>query len=910
MTSNDYPSEYIETAYSVIRIKPQNYVHIIDHNSGVTRLEVGPKTVTLGEGEKLVLAPQPMIVIAPQSYAVINHPVLVGGDRQPVFDQHGQVELRYGEQEIRFTQAPFPLYPGEELVGTIHPLQVVERNQALRLRALWDFTEEIIVNGATENITRLAGDQWLFEGPATYIPRIEVAIMETIDAILIKPNQALSLQATQDCIDRHGNSRIAGEEWLVRQRGAYLPAVDEQVGKLVDAYILTEEKALQLKATRTFTDIFGRQRRAGDQWLVTVADAETHIPDVYEEVVGEISVTTLNDGEWCIVVNPIDTNGKPQLGLKEIRQGRRSFFLHPGEYLEPSITEIIDDLDEKLTRILQSPDEPITIRKSYMLQEQQALLLKAKENFQEIIDGDNITREAGQLWMIYGPREYIPRLELEVVEKRKAIPLDQNEGVYIRNLQTGELSLIRGPQAYMLAPYEVLWERKLPSIVEKILGAMATRFTEGRGNTAGEAVDLLEGKGPYYGHRYDAAKYREHNSQALVFNIPQNGAVQLQDFKNNQSRVVFGPNLVMLGPDEEVTVLSLSGGVPKVPHRIKSLILLLGPDFMTDTFPLETADHARLKLKLSYNWYFDLDRENQAEALKLFQVPDFVGTACKAIASRVRSSVAGVNFDAFHRNSAEIIRRSVFGVDEAGNINTELRFNTNNLVINNVDIQAAEPVDQETLASLQKSVQLAISITTNAQEAAARHDAERIEQEAKARLERQMIIDQAAAEAERRNLLEMSAENSAIEAVGQANAEARARTEASRIQGEASILLAQQETEASRIRSSAQMEILVAQHQAEIAHQQALDQLATEKARRTAEIETAEFRRKVEALGAETIRAIAQAGPEMQVRLLESLGLQSVLITDGKNPINLFGTANGLIAPMTNASETQGNHDQ
>jgi major vault protein len=56
----------------------------------------------------------------------------------------------------------------------------------------------------------------------------------------------------------------------------------------------------------------------------------------------------------------------------------------------------------------------------------------------------------------------------------------------------------------------------------------------------------------------------------------------------------------------------------------------------------------------------------------------------------------------------------------------------------------------------------------------------------------------------------------------------------------------------------------------------------------------------VEALGAETIRAIAQAGPEMQVRLLESLGLQSVLITDGKNPINLFGTANGLIAPITN----------
>lgn len=46
-------------------------------------------------------------------------------------------------------------------------------------------------------------------------------------------------------------------------------------------------------------------------------------------------------------------------------------------------------------------------------------------------------------------------------------------------------------------------------------------------------------------------------------------------------------------------------------------------------------------------------------------------------------------------------------------------------------------------------------------------------------------------------------------------------------------------------------------------------------------------------MGSETIKAIAQAGFQMQARLLEALGIQSVLITDGRNPINLFGTANG-----------------
>jgi len=33
----------------------------------------------------------------------------------------------------------------------------------------------------------------------------------------------------------------------------------------------------------------------------------------------------------------------------------------------------------------------------------------------------------------------------------------------------------------------------------------------------------------------------------------------------------------------------------------------------------------------------------------LFSVPDFVGDACKAIASRIRGSVASVQFDDFHK---------------------------------------------------------------------------------------------------------------------------------------------------------------------------------------------------------------------------------------------------------------------
>ena len=67
-------------------------------------------------------------------------------------------------------------------------------------------------------------------------------------------------------------------------------------------------------------------------------------------------------------------------------------------------------------------------------------------------------------------------------------------------------------------------------------------------------------------------------------------------------RVIFGPDLVMLDPDEQFTVLNISGGKPKRPSEIKALCLMLGPDFCTDIVVVETADHARLSLQLSYNW--------------------------------------------------------------------------------------------------------------------------------------------------------------------------------------------------------------------------------------------------------------------------------------------------------------------
>jgi len=807
----------------IYRIKPYHYIHVLDNNTGITSVEVGPKTFTRQDHQKVLCGPEPMIIIPPRNYCIISNPVAYDPDtKAPLTDDHGNYKIRHGDEEIRFHREPFPLYPGERILGKVNPLQVVAPDSALRLRCIRDFE-----SGAKKFI---AGDEWLFTGPATYFPRVEVQVVEIIRAEVLKPNQAMLVRARQKCIDYNGNPRRAGEEWLVRKTGSYLPGVDEEVVDIVNAYILTDKKALHLRATRTFKDTFDIQRKAGEEWLVTSVMTEAYIPDVYEEVVGTVNITTLTKRQYCIVLDPIDKNGKPQFGKKELRSGEASFFLCPGERLESGIQNV------------------------NVLSEEEALLLRAKEQFEDHAPGDR--------WMIHGPCEYVPPVQVEVLERRRAIPLDENEGIYVRDIKTGKVRSVIG-KSYMLLANEELWEKELSPVVEQLLQQNGDGIVD--------------------------------RSRVVRLRVPRNAAAQIYDYKDKRSRVIFGPELVLLGPDEHFTVLSLSGGKPKRPHVIKALCLLLGPDFMTDIVTVETSDHARLQLKLSYNWRFDVTADDP-EAVKIFQVPDFVGDCCKAIAARVRGAVAAVAFDQFHKQSARLIRSAVFGLDEHGKVNNSFIFTPNNLVITNIDIQSVEPVDQHTRDSLQKSVQLAIEITTKSQEAAARHEAQLLEQDARGRLERQKLLDEAENEKARKVLLQLQAQSGFVESTGQATAEAKARADAAEIEAQAAVAQAEFKAQSARLETEAEFSILKSRRTAELEHKTKMQGLEIELARGLAEVESSKFKNLVSTIGPSTIASIARAGPELQAQLLEGLGIKSLMITDGHSPINLFNTAQGLVA--------------
>ncbi|XP_019849374.1 PREDICTED: major vault protein-like isoform X2 [Amphimedon queenslandica] len=788
----------------IIGILPNYYVHVLDLNTNITTVEIGPQNLVLQDNHSLEAGPLPFVTIPPGHYCRVEHPIDIN---KPIVD--GKLyELRFGHREIRLHGDPFPLFPGERLPESgsatdysraIKRLPTIKADHGIHLSALVDMEETDTAPA------RKAGDEWQLRGPLTYLPKPEEQVVKMVSPIIITPGHAVRLRARQAFTDAKGIYRCTGEEWLVRDIGAYLPDVYEEVVEEVDAYTLTPNNALHIRANCNFTDQFGRGRRIGEEWLVKYDDTESYIPDVTEEVVNEVQLTVLSHHQYCVVVNPLGDDGRPRLGCRELRKGPKTFFLHPGEKFERGIQDAI------------------------ILESDEALLVTAQEEFDDITeDGSKVHRTPGDRWMIHGPTDYIPRTEIGNIQRRKATPLNENEGIYVRNVQSGQVRAILGPQSYLLQAAEELYEKELTPLAEEIL-----KEGGGVGDASIRKIAYFDGaKDPslFKGNKRD-------KTRVVTYRCPSNCAVQVYNYIEKTARVVFGPDLVVLDPHENFNVLSLSAGKPKKENALKTICLMLGPDFISDHITVEASDHARLKIAVSMNNEFRVERGNPESEAMLFSVPDFIGFACREVASKVRGKVASIPFEQFHKHSADIITAAVFGKNADGEVNKEVIFTANNLVITNIYIQSIEPIDHHMRDSLSKSVQMAIEISTKSIERSAQHEAQRTEQKAKGELERQKLQNEKEAEEARKELLELQAVAAAVESSGQAKAEAQAQAERLLIEGQSAIELAKLKAEATRIEMEAELTCQTKMQEAEVQFLREQNELQIKRAKDLSKIE-------------------------------------------------------------------------
>ncbi len=812
----------------VIHIPPFEYIHVLDKNTNKKRLIVGPLNFALQDNEEIVSKTcEKMIIIPNLHYVAISNPVIRDKDGNIEKTKDGLTRYRFQNTEIRTRDKypmPFPLYPREKLEEAPTPLVFVNGDEALHLRAILSFTEgETTIN---------PGDEWLYKGPAFFTPRQEVTIVRKIFSITVEKNQALKIRATKNCLDYNGNKRTAGEAWLVRREGSYLLEVGEEYDGIVKADILDNNTALHLEALFDFKDNYGIERKAGTEWLITNEISSLHICDVYEKKIATKSRVVLGEDDYCVIVNPFnkETN-KNDLGKMRLVRGEESFFLNPGEKCK----------DGKI--------ENVTV-----LTESEALLVQAKENFED--------KKAGEKWMIRGPVRFIPSVEVTILETRKLIPLDKNEGIYVRNLKTGMVKTVVG-ESYLLAPDEELWIKELPDNVEQIL-------------------------------RRDLNITSRDKTRLVTYRCPFNSIMQIYNLKDKSSRIVFGPDLVMLEPHETFSVINLSGSTPKRDGVIETLYIRLGPVFSTDEFDVETVDHTRLKLRIAYNWKFNLKRGDQENGGRIFTIRDFIGDLCLTLGSKIRSFIATMAFDDFHKNSDSIIKKAVFGENEQKEINKYIDYESG-LAITDVDIQSVTPSDKDTRRLLQQSVSLAIELATKTikQQYTIQELVKR--QEFKGEIEKLRMNNKIDFLKKEIKLNEKKIESEIIEKTGLSRALAAAQKEAIIIEYTSKKELAEKDKEAYEVEENFELEKQEKLNNNFFLRASEEQRIEVKKTTDKAKIESFKFSEIMGALGQETLIEVSKAGPELQAKLLQGLNLEGYIITEGDNPINLFNVADNLV---------------
>ncbi|KAG5488582.1 hypothetical protein JIQ42_00190 [Leishmania sp. Namibia] len=870
---------------TLLRLGPQEYAHLTNLNTNTTELIVGPLNRPVASHESVALPPSKFVIVAPTQYCLVANPHRTCVDPatgvvQPVRDAYGQVQVRSGEEEYRWHVPPFPLYP-EEAVVKIEDLKVLSARTALQIQVLAAYSVPAGSAGDSSSSSgqRQAGERYLFCGPGTYYPRIEERVEREVPAYTVERGSALWCTTSETFTDRStGLQHYAGDQYMCVAEGMHFLRSFESLLRVTKGIVLSTEEGLHVLPTKTYADPRapfrerGIIRRANEPFLVTGDMCACFALHPYDQLVKTVRRTHVSAAQYAVILNPVGEDGSASV------DARRTvtdivFFLQPGEELEK--------------------DHP---RAAYLLCEQEAVLVTALGSFTDASCTPPVERYDGDRWLVRGPCSFVPSDLMRVVpdaktgaEVRRPYLLSEGDGLYVRNGVTGAVRCIPGPCSYLLTAEEEVWEKPLSAQVERHLAQLASHAAYIELERAKER-QVLQGQ----------------TERAVSYHIPYQSVTQLYNYKTQVTRIIFGPDRVLLEPDEAFTVVSLSGSpwdpakptkcMPKQPNHIIALHLFLGPSNMTDVVYVETRDHAQLALQLCYDWYFDVTPGDKEAAKECFSVNDFVGDACSYIASRIRAAVASMPFEEFHKNSARCLRRAVFDVDPAtGQPNGLLRFPANHLVVTSVDTQEMEVLDERTRQGLQKSVKMAIEITTHAQEAEAQQVAMAREQEARGRLERQRMRDQVANEEQRRVLLDAESNGLAIVSSGKSKAVAEALSTASRIESEASV-------EAATVRAAKEMMLYSVMSEMQHKKKQLLIEQEEKVAAMTVDYEKAleEVRHTlmgqvIAALGPETIAEMARAGPELQAKLLASLGLEGYLVTDGSSPINLFKTTSALV---------------
>ena len=370
------------------------------------------------------------------------------------------------------------------------------------------------------------------------------------------------------------------------------------------------------------------------------------------------------------------------------------------------------------------------------LNEIQGIYVKVIADYEE--NGEQFTAGqelfiTGKDTPIYYPREEHSLIRYDNKTKHFATAIPDGTGRYLMNRVTGEIKIAEGPAMMLPDPrFEVFVHRVLTDresqlwypgneealeynrAIRHLQEGMATtrgaisegdlrKATKGKRTRGGEVQarglvadaagfgDVQAGQSAAQSFVADefsrASTYTQPRS--ITLNTKYQGAPIVNVFTgyavmvvaaNGERRVTTGPKRILMGYDETLEILNLSTGTPKTDERIVSTVYLrVKNNKVSDIVTVETSDHVKVDLQLSFHVDFEGDES------KWFEVENYV----KFLTDRVRSVLAGATKQQtianFYLNAVPFIRNTILGErKEEGR--TGLLFNENGMHIRDVEV--------------------------------------------------------------------------------------------------------------------------------------------------------------------------------------------------------------------------------
>jgi major vault protein len=125
---------------------------------------------------------------------------------------------------------------------------------------------------------------------------------------------------------------------------------------------------------------------------------------------------------------------------------------------------------------------------------------------------------------------------------------------------------------------------------------------------------------------------------------------------DGRREAVLGPKTILMEFSDTLDILRLSMGKPKNTDTLfETVYLNIYNNKITDIVEVETSDHVKVQLKLSYNVNFEGDPQ------KWFTIENYVKHLCDHLRSILKGSIRKRTIEDFYGSSTEVIRDTILG---------------------------------------------------------------------------------------------------------------------------------------------------------------------------------------------------------------------------------------------------------